>query len=848
MKKVETVKLTSGLLRGLGRALSLAALLLAAWYGLRPAPLSAEVPVKFTYQGNLRQGGFLVNGSRSMVFRIYDSSSSAVELWTSPAYNVQLSTGVFRVTLAPVLSDWQTGNLWLEMEVEGNRMSPREEVTSSPYSINSMLISGKRYTTAASAPAAFATGDLWMDTVSGNIKFWNGSVWMLTSGSGIPGVHAFTHTGGGSDPIINLGTHTVSGSITFDNFGELRAANNVMGVTIATHAIITGSLNPASNLLVGGAGYTVTFASSVIAGNYYGDGSGLTNLNANNVTLGYLTGDHIGAGVLVSSHIAAGSINRTRLNQSGCANGQVFKWDNASTQWICADDNFSGSGSELDPISVHNQDTLQANTTFYVSSGTVNYLIVNNKLDVFGPAAVSVPGNGDFQKAFGVFTPQVPNGLHGGQLQFGLQDLANKAAYLGFVGGALPGDEYISIGIKNAEDILSIKGDRKVGIGTNDPWEPLEIYKNGGGGGIRFNSPGVAEYKMGIPFGESYLRIGNTNALSKGQYVVQGLTMDSANNVGLGGAAVNSKFAVLGNDAQAYSVAIGTGTAPYQVVVTTSGAMGIGTALPQARLEVSGPESSGAYTMLLKSGTKVAAWLKNNAAANGTEFGVEDNFEVKGFSVMGPLAGPQKIAAAPGNMVLRGNLQADATAYFGSSVAVAGYGVLQSTVQFTGNTGALTNLFLDNAGANVGKVLKASANGFLYWASDNSGLTTIGNPFRLQMVNSTSDGLVDSMFLQNAAGTNITMISGSSFTVNDMLALSDVNFRARFNVEGASTLVSSVTAKGNTQFGDAVSDIHGINKIPEAGVGLAVDSDGASGSYVAKFYSGGVLAAWIKRK
>jgi hypothetical protein len=149
-----------------------------------------------------------------------------------------------------------------------------------------------------------------------------------------------------------------------------------------------------------------------------------------------------------------------------------------------------------------------------------------------------------------------------------------------------------------------------VGIGTNDPWEPLEIYKNGGGAGVRFNS-GTAEYKIGIPFGEGNLRIVNSGSLSKGQYTVQGITLDPSNNVGIGGSPINTKLSVIGNTSQPYSVAVGTGTSPYQVVVTTSGEVGIGAAAPQATLEVAGHEASGSYVMILRSGAKIAAWLRN---------------------------------------------------------------------------------------------------------------------------------------------------------------------------------------------------------------------------------------------
>lgn len=336
----------------------LAALFWSAAPGLRslsPVPsLSAAVPVKFTYQGNIRQNGFLVNGQRAMVFRVYDSSSSAVPLWTSAAMDVTVSTGVFKADLKPSIADWEAGNLWLELEIEGNTLSPREELTSSPYAINSLMLSGKRYTTAAAQPAASVPGELWYDSASNVVKFWNGSAWVDTSGGGIPGAHADSHAGGGADPITTLGTHTVSGYMTV--------------------------------------------SSAVSAGWFIGDGSGLYNLDASKITLGTLSGDRIG-NVIVSTHIVDGSIQgldiaddtitRAKLNQSGCANGDILQL--SGTQWVCGSG--SGAGLEVDPLSIHNQDTLQAGATFYVSSGTVSNLNINNSLKVEGTALIKgAPG------------------------------------------------------------------------------------------------------------------------------------------------------------------------------------------------------------------------------------------------------------------------------------------------------------------------------------------------------------------------------------------------------------------------------------------------------------------------
>jgi len=422
MKNVETVKTKlSRLLNGLGRALSLSALLFAG-YGLRPAVLSAEVPVKFTYQGNIRQNGFLVTGQRKMVFRIYNSSvpATAVQLWESAEYDVGVSTGVFKVDLEPTtISDWQTGGLWLQLVIEGTPMYPWEELTSAPYAINTLLHSGKRYTTAASSPTATANGDLWYDSVSKVVKFWNGIDWVPTSGSGVPGLHAFTHEGTGSDPIVLLGTHTVAGYITV--------------------------------------------SSSVTAGWFMGDGSGLNDLNASKITSGSLNGDRIG-NVIVSTHIAdgtiqnqdvgAGALNKDRLNQSGCNFGELLQWNGA--QWGCGS---PGAVVEIDPFAILKRDTLQEGATFYVSSGTVNDFNVNNSLNVMGTARLlGAPG------------------------ELGLSVEATGNVGIGMVGAAarlevkgVDTQNYsLAVGTGTAHQLV-VSTSGAVGIGTENPAAKLDV-------------------------------------------------------------------------------------------------------------------------------------------------------------------------------------------------------------------------------------------------------------------------------------------------------------------------------------------------------------------------------------
>ncbi|MFH1618521.1 MAG: hypothetical protein ABIG11_01300, partial [bacterium] len=337
MKKVETGKTvkaagTRRLIRLLFFSFTLSTL------SPLPSPLllHAAVPVKFTYQGNIRQSGARVIGNRSMAFRIYSSSDGAVPLWTGPALSVAVSTGVFRVDLEPAGLDWESGSLWLELEVEGVKLSPREELTASPYAINSLYHSGKRYATSAAAPASPVLGDLWLDSNVNMLKFWDGATWMPAS-SAAPASHAITHAAGGGDPITSLGAYTVTGNVTFNAGTSIGVGAGSAGLAVSTNIIAAGSV-------------TGTLFS--------GSGAGLTGLVPGNISAGFLPADVIASsiavgaisasgqiadGIILGQDIANSTITLGKLNQSGCALNEIPKWD--GTNWVCS--NMAVSGDNL---------------------------------------------------------------------------------------------------------------------------------------------------------------------------------------------------------------------------------------------------------------------------------------------------------------------------------------------------------------------------------------------------------------------------------------------------------------------------------------------------------------------
>ncbi|MBI4064379.1 MAG: hypothetical protein HY401_08790, partial [Elusimicrobia bacterium] len=281
---------------------------------------------RITYQGQLRENGLPVTGTKNIIFRIYPSSTSSSASWTSAAMSVSVTGGLFRVILEPSGVDWE-GAPFLELQVEGAILSPREELSATPFGINALLHSGKKYTTAASAPSSPSVGDLWFDTSAGNLKFWSGSGW--TSAAGAAGAHASTHELGGTDELagaLKISSITASPNALSSNFGAL---------VVSTHIYQT-----AGNIFtLGRIGLGTTLPSSMLE-----------------VLNGSVTIRGSGAGLRVS-------------NLSSCT---AIETD-AQGNLICGSDDGGASSLPL-PEGATNYiqagNTLQAGASFYVTSGS----------------------------------------------------------------------------------------------------------------------------------------------------------------------------------------------------------------------------------------------------------------------------------------------------------------------------------------------------------------------------------------------------------------------------------------------------------------------------------------------
>jgi len=306
--------------------------------------LYSEVPVEITYQGNIREKGILISGERNMSFSLYDSTSSTVPLWssTSTPSAVSISTGVFRVTLKPEIPrDKWNEVLYLEITVEGQKLSPREKITPSVLAINSLLHEGKRYYTSILPPSEAQGGDLWFNSNTGALYYYNGSGWTTPSG-GVPAPHHTTHEPGGGDEITKLGDITFTDDIIISSNTLIRPGVNVSSITISTNVSIEGWLNVKSGgtfssdmaqiwrdsngVIVG----SMSATGVLMANKFLGDASGLSGIamlsnvdpyrliRANSskqlVNAGILQGDGINDGITVDA--SSFSVVKTALFMS----------------------------------------------------------------------------------------------------------------------------------------------------------------------------------------------------------------------------------------------------------------------------------------------------------------------------------------------------------------------------------------------------------------------------------------------------------------------------------------------------------------------------------------------------
>jgi hypothetical protein len=107
------------------------------------------VPTVINYQGVLTDDlGAVFNGTVSLTFTLFDQDTAGTAVWSESHSGVAINNGVYSIALGSVNAGTLTAelfsadDLWLEVTVNGETLSPRQRLTSVPYAKNADLLGG----------------------------------------------------------------------------------------------------------------------------------------------------------------------------------------------------------------------------------------------------------------------------------------------------------------------------------------------------------------------------------------------------------------------------------------------------------------------------------------------------------------------------------------------------------------------------------------------------------------------------------------------------------------------------------------------------------------------------------
>jgi hypothetical protein len=102
-----------------------------------PQDVQATVAEKISYQGQLTDpGGTPLDGTFPMRFQVWGAAVGGVMFWDTGVVNVDVDRGLFNVEIELPQQIFDGRELWLEIWVDGDWLSPRQELVPVPYALS----------------------------------------------------------------------------------------------------------------------------------------------------------------------------------------------------------------------------------------------------------------------------------------------------------------------------------------------------------------------------------------------------------------------------------------------------------------------------------------------------------------------------------------------------------------------------------------------------------------------------------------------------------------------------------------------------------------------------------------
>ncbi len=382
---------------------------------------AASVPQVINFQGRLTDNvNNPISANKTFIFKFYDSPAGGTQLpaaspWTETQANIPVTNGVFNVQIGSVTpipyTVFQTTNVYMEITVGGETLSPRETLVTSPFAFNANALSGLTFdafvdTFSVQAIDGFKTFNNQVVISSNLIVNADGGTVMVprksTPGDPVIGTNGMIYyntlankfrgyQNGWNDMVTNAATDIIANQ----NFLQPGATFYVSSGSVQGNLSVYGNVNvqgvnyiwPGSNsngVLTDDGSGNLTW-SPAGAGQYILNTNTLQPNSTFYVTSGTVTGPFYALGNVGIGTSAPGALldingdgatvllprKSTAIDPGVAADGMIYY--NAFTG------KFRGrqAGSWSDLITnaatsvIQNQETLQAGATFYVSSGSV---------------------------------------------------------------------------------------------------------------------------------------------------------------------------------------------------------------------------------------------------------------------------------------------------------------------------------------------------------------------------------------------------------------------------------------------------------------------------------------------
>ncbi len=522
-----------------------AALVLAIAACATPSSLAGDGGDAFTYQGQLRQNGAAAAGPLDLVFRIYDAETAGLQVGSSVvvANFVDFDeSGRFTVEIPFASATFNGAARWLEIEVDGVVLTPRQRINPVPYATRSLEVAAVNNAALNGTYSNALNLSNPSNTVSGTFT---------GSGANLSSLNANSIASG------TLGGGRLSGvygnALTMTNATNQFGGNGASLTNLNASNIASGTLG--GSLLAGIYANAVTMTNP--SNQFGGNGAGLTSLNASNLVTGFVGGTLLNGSygnaltmTNASNQFGGNGAGLTNLNAGSIASGTLLSgrlagtYGNALTM-TNPSNQFGGNGAALTNLNAGNITSGTLGTAQLPSAGSWP---LSGALNLDSTTfVVDAPSN---RVGIGTASPQVALSVVGGvnvdeantndgglpsSLRFG--SFSGEAISSNRVGGA----NHIGLDLwTGAARRLSITNDGKIGIGTTSPSARLHMPPTGSGQAVEF--PGLRIYETAS---SPNVLAGSANNVLVGNRL--GVTISGGGEAVTGGGnSVASNFATVG--------------------------------------------------------------------------------------------------------------------------------------------------------------------------------------------------------------------------------------------------------------------------------------------------------------